>query len=147
MILQANITGYTGNSATVLGFLDVIERKLYIKGVAKMKNERYKEAGFISNVPTDDFDYFFSEQVFGEAFIEFRRFNGSNSLIFDGETRRATPNVEINQIKESGTNYLISPDTTNEQVAVIALCFMAKNVLEAEKVNEMYEDILDSITI
>lgn len=145
MILQANIVGYAGSGATILGYLDVEERKLYIKAVSNLCAKRFinqeslEQAGLISNVPTDDFDYFFSEDDFGQAFRDFKQFDSSLSLIFDGDTKRAIPRIEMNKITDSGTDYAISPDTSNAHIAVIALCFLARNAFDAHTEEQMYE--------
>lgn len=148
MILQANIAGYRGTPATVIGYIDFDTQLLYIKGVAKLKNDRFQDdTGFISNVTTDDFDYFFSEDDFGRAFREYRQFDGSNKLYFESDAKRAIPNVEINKIGENGTDYLISPDTTNEHIAVLAICLLARKAIEVNTTNEMYETLDEFFTI
>lgn len=153
MILQANIVGYLGTPATVVGYLDVSEQRLYIKAVGKLRQERFQnpntkeQAGFISNVPTDDYDYFFSERDFGQAFRYFKEYDGSGHLIFDPTTVRARPVVEMNKITETGTDYAISPDTTNEQVAIIALCFFAKSATQAECASALYDELSAFFTV
>lgn len=153
MILQANIIGYAGTPATVIGYLDLEEQQLIIQAVAKIRHMRYENnetgesAGFISNVPTDDFDLFLDEQDFGKAFKSYRTFEGARALIFEQGTQRATPRVEINAINDNGSSYLISPETTNEQIAVIALCYLAQQAIESEKVNDMYDEFSDFFSV
>lgn len=147
MILQANIIGYAGTPATVIGYLDLDEQQLIIQAVSKIRNMRYENkesgesAGFVSNVPTDDFDLFFDERDFAKAFKSYRTFDGAKTLFFEQSTQRATPRIEINAISDNGSSYLISSETTNEQIAVIAMCYFAQQAIESEKVNDMYDEL------
>lgn len=151
MILQANIGGFQGSPASAFGYIDTDSQTLYINTVTKLVSTRFvandgEQAGLISNQPTDDYDCFFSEQNFKQAFLDYRYYANSDKLVFESSAKRATPRVEIDQIRESGTTLSISPDTTNEQIAVLALCFFAHQVTEAEHVNNLYDVIrLDNL--
>lgn len=141
MILQANIGGYTGRAATVIGYFDMESQTLLIKAVDGLKASRFNGAGLITNQPSDDCDYHFSEQDFAQAFRDFRYFQYSDRLIFENAAQRAMPQVEINKITESGSDLAISPSTTNEQMAVLALCFFARVAGDSEKALSMHDEL------
>lgn len=144
MYLQANIGGYTGQIASVIAYLDIEQQELSIDVVGKMNPKRFcddegYEAGLITNQPLDDCDYQFSEQDFNEAFKAYRFYANSGRLIFDEKTKRATPPLEIDKITESGSSFIIYGGITNEQLGVIALCFFAKKVTDAQIALEQYD--------
>lgn len=140
MLLQANIGGFKNRPATVLAVLDEKAQRLYIDRAIAMKPERAKgEAGLITNQPQDDFDYQFSEKDFRQAFQDFRFYQNSGRLAFGNLAKQAIPAIEIDKITESGTNFAIYGDITNEQFAVIALCFFAKKTTQAQEALNAFE--------
>lgn len=146
MILQANIGGYSGRSASAFADLDLEDHTLYVEVIDKLKTQRYitedgEEAGVISNQIDDDFDYFFSEDDFKEAFQAFRNYEKNGRLVLSNDTKRASPRVEFGKISNTGTEFLIDPDITNEQMAVIALCFFAHKASNAAIAEEMNENV------
>lgn len=133
MILQADIGGYNARPATVIGFLDFDTGMLFIKRTGKMVGRRYSDdTGYISNQPVDDCDYLFSEQDFSEAFKAYKHYSGCSKLVFDNSAKRATPTVEIKEITENGSKYAVYGDISNEEMGVIALCFMARQASAAQ---------------
>lgn len=144
MILQSNIGGYMGRPSTIIGFLDTKTETLLIQACGELKHERYKspdkeEAGFVSNQPTDEYDLFFNEDLFKEGFSAFREFTASNGIVFGEKVRQIVPNLEIDKITENGTSFQVSPDTKNENIAVVAMCYFAKQVLKQEVANDMFD--------
>lgn len=140
MLLQANIGGFAGRPATVIAVLDENEHLLHIARSITMHAERVKEqAGLITNQPQTDYDYQFSEKDFLQAFLDYRFYQFSGRLSFDNSAQQARPTVEIDNITESGTNFAIYGDITNEQFAVIALCFFAKKTTQAESALNAFE--------
>lgn len=145
MLLQANIGGYKGRTATVIGFLDLENHQLQIEISGKMVDKRFKsadgeEAGLISNQPLDDMDYQFSEQDFAEAFKAYRLYANSDRLLFSTDTQRAKPMLEVDKITEKGSQFAIYGDITNEQVATLALCLFAKMAEDSQIALAMYDE-------
>ncbi|MFT0805046.1 hypothetical protein U0W77_04385 [Avibacterium paragallinarum] len=155
MLLQANIGGFQGRPATVLAVLDENEQRLYIDRAIALREERAKNelgemAGLITNQPQKDFDYSFSEKDFRQAFQDFRFYHNSSRLTFGQLAKQAIPAVEIDKITENGTNFAIYGEITNEQIAVIALCFFAQKTTQMQdslNAFEHYSDFNEWITI
>ena len=146
MILQANIGGYMGRPSSVIAFLDEDTEILLIKACGPMARKHFKskdgeEASLVSNQSTDEFDLFFNEELFKEAFDSFRSFTANGQIIFDEKVRQIVPNLEVDKITEKGTSFQVSPDTKNENIAVIALCYYAKEALKQQVANSMFDEI------
>lgn len=135
----------------MIAVLDENEHRLYIDRAIAMRPERAKEeAGLITNQPQEDFDYQFSEKDFRQAFQDFRFYQNSGRLAFGNSAQQARPTVEIDKITESGTNFAIYGEITNEQFAVIALCFFAKKTTQAQSALnafDIYDDFNEWETI
>lgn len=142
MLLQATIAGYQGRPATVIAALDEQRQKLHIERADKMVQSRFKDdsTGLITNQPLDDYDYLLSETDFNQAFSAYRFYQYSGRLTYGALAQRAVPPLQIEKFTENGANLMISGDITNEQIAVIALCFFAQKVTQAQDALSAFED-------
>lgn len=151
MLLQANIGGFSGRPTTVIAVLDENEHRLHIdRAIAMHPNRAKAHAGLITNQPQKDFDYQFTEKDFRQAFLDYRFYQFSGRLSFGNLAQQARPAVEIDKITETGTSFEIYGDITNEQLAVIALCFFAKKTTQAQaalNAFELYDDFNEWETI
>lgn len=143
MILQASIIGFQGAPATVLAYLDVKKQEITVINAGKYTEKRFEsdgeKASIITNQPSPYYDSFFSDQDFRQAFQDFRFFDYGGRLNFEEKGKSARPTVEIDKITESGTQYAVYSSISNAQIAVIAICFLAKQLIDFEHSLEMAE--------
>lgn len=144
MLVQASINGYSGRPATVVGFLDFNTQLLFIKKSDELKQGRFSNSGLITNVVMPEYDRWFDEGDFGDAVAAFREFDGSGRLHFDKKAERSRPTIQVEKISENGSTLSISSDITNEQVAVIAICLLAKD-LHAYHISNQLQDFILTI--
>lgn len=151
MILQANISGYAGRASTVIAHLDIDSEILTIIQANKMITKRYtsedgEESGVVSNNIGENCDFFFNEENFKDAFKTYRTLDSSKKIIFSKKAQNIKPKIEIDKISETGTSFLVSADTTNDHVAVLALSLYARHALDTEIALSLNDD-LDLFTI
>lgn len=134
-MMQANVLGFGGKPATVLGLYDPDNDTLTIAKAPDYKRERVKESLVITNdqaaqvrdalFTADDF------QAAINAYIAMRdgygRDGATKRLILAADVERFNPRaaIDLDGYTETGARYKVNPDTSNGQVAVLAMCWHA----------------------
>lgn len=146
-MLQANIAGYQGRPSTVIGGYDSQNKRLVILREDKMKSARFGDASLITNQPLDDYDTWFSEEIFKQSISDFRDLDNSKRLVFDSKAAGIRPTVQVESFTETGAKVAVSGDITNAQIGVVALCYMAKLTAEFDDVSDMFDSMYDVVSI
>lgn len=133
--LQANISGFAGRPATVLGALDEETGILVVAAVTDVMPRR-DGCVVIDTNPRADRDSLFEYGDLKEAITAYYDLKGtvaadgrSACLRFMERAMRADPagGIEMDGVDVTGPIYRISPDAGNAQVGALALCRYAKH--------------------
>ncbi len=133
--LQANISGFAGRPATVLGALDEETGILVVAAVTDVMPRR-DGCVVIDTNPRADRDSLFEYGDLKEAITAYYELKGtvaadgrSACLRFMERAMRADPagGIEMDGVDVTGPIYRISPDAGNAQVGALALCRYAKH--------------------
>lgn len=134
--IQANINGFTGRPATVLGALDEDTGILVVAAVA----DRLPRRDGCVLIETDnraDRDSLFEHSSLKEAITAYYDLKGSVAedgrsalLRFTDRAMRAEPAsvIEVDGVDIDGPAYRISPLAGNVQIGALALCWYAHKV-------------------
>lgn len=142
LLLQANIGGFQGRPSTLIGALDTDNGAIYLKKADKAVIERIKDASIITNIPMNEYEYFFDEAIFKDAIKSFNVFNAKNAIFYSGGMERVRPSIQLDKITENGVTYSLYPDIPNEQICTIAICYLAEKLLTYQNVINFQEDLL-----
>lgn len=132
--LQANIGGFSGRPATVLGALDEKTGILVVAATTDLIPRR-EGCVVISSDSRADRDSLFRHDDLKDAITAYYYLKGavaedgrSAQLRFTERAMRAEPAgaIEIDGVDVNGPIYRISPDAGNAQIAALALCRYAK---------------------
>lgn len=148
--LQCSIGGFAPAGAavdaiTVLGEMDLPTGVLLIdiaRTVQRGRPEvRVADSVVCTNNPaSEDRDVLFTGEDIRAAIEDYFDFNGRGLLVLEGSTERLNPSAKIEPdgIDERGRKYRFAPDITNGQIAIIALCWLARrHGTHAEHVNNL----------
>ena len=125
-LLQASIGGFSGVPSTVIAGLDEKGVIQVLKG-GGIKDKRLNDAIVITDQQSIySFDVLFDNEVFKTALSAFRRVDARGCLVFSSTTVAFKPQVQIESFSENGAKISVSPDITNEQICVIAICYLAE---------------------
>ncbi|MGL5451847.1 MAG: hypothetical protein ACRDBT_05480 [Aeromonas sp.] len=128
--IQANINGFAGKPATVLGALDERTGILVIaKSIAAIP--RYEDCLVISSDARGDRDATFTHAHMHDAITAYFRLRGETAsdgkaakLRFSELAAMADPSsvIENDGVDTSGPRYRIAPDASNAHIAALAIC-------------------------
>lgn len=121
MKIMASVSGYTGESVTLVGLIDPATGVLAIaKGVT------FREVGdegfaFVTNVRSDAYDCLFSEEQWAQAIRDYVIAEGSQTLAIADAAARFKPRLETDGVDEKGQKYRLPDDLHNGEIAVLAM--------------------------
>ncbi|MCO7216869.1 hypothetical protein [Halomonas sp. OfavH-34-E] len=147
--LQANISGFAGRPATVLGAFDEATGILVIAAVADVMPRR-DDCVLVETDPRADRDSLFEYGDLKEAITAYYDLKGSVAddgrsacLRFMEKAMRADPagGIEMDGVDVTGPIYRISPDAGNAQVGALALCRYAKRYGAVADTLSMADDL------
>lgn len=157
--LQATITGMSQNGAgaeTVFGMFDHETGVLLLDGCRTekpgVKAQRGGDSAVVINDPRlGDYDVVLEEDHIRDAIGAYFSIQSSGLLKLTREVERHAPQsaIEHDGIDDKGTKYRVSPSITNGQMAVIALCWLAKRQDSVEAQLGGFDELpgLDVLTI
>lgn len=132
--IQANVSGYHGKGVTVLSVYAPSSGVLRIAKIVEKKRDRVPGSVVVSTDPSDDFDTLMKQESFADAIrayfeLERSESGGASRLTYANEATRANPNSSLQVVgyEETGPKTQVSSDITNERVAVLATCLVAKS--------------------
>lgn len=146
--LQANIVGFSGANATVIGFLDDVTGYLLIKKGGNLVNKRFDEnCALVTNLKNKnaDYDVFFTDKDLSQAIDYYDNLNSQGMIKIDSSLARAIPQIQSDKITERGVSYSIYKDILNEQVGVLAICFLAKKITEQTQALDLFDEFMTII--
>jgi hypothetical protein len=136
--MQAEITGYGGQAVNLRAILDPASGFLIISD-EMARGVRVPGALVVTNDPRGERDRLFSEEHFEDAIRQFFSAKHMGLLEIMSECAKHDPQARIQTagFNESGTRYELSLDTTNGNVAILALCNAANITLKANDAMDM----------
>ncbi len=141
--IQAEITGYGGRVANVLGALDM-ESGLFIVAKELAAAERVEDAIVVSNDPrAERRDSLFDEDKLQNAIRLFFRAQATSMIELLPNVTKFDPShkIEANGLDEKGSKYRLSPDVSNGNVAVLALMDAADRAYGAQAATEFSDEL------
>lgn len=148
--LQANIEGFLGKPASLFGVMDKKLGVLNISVLASKKMNRQPDCILITNVPKVDHDFYADEVQLREAIVAYYRLkngyaddNETPLLNFGSKVGSCDPSstIELNGVSETGMDYRISPDISNQQVAALMMCLYITKMVVIDDCLSMLDDI------
>jgi hypothetical protein len=143
--IQAEITGYGGPAANLLGALDS-ESGLLIVAKELDMGERQPDALVASNDPRSERrDRLFTEADLQDAIrLYFRATStGMIELLANVAKHEVAHRIQKSGINENGTRYELSPEITNGSVAVLALVLLADNAYKAQSATDFSSELAE----
>jgi hypothetical protein len=148
MKIMASVSGFSGDSVTLLAFLDPATGVL---AIAK-KTQEFREVGdegyaFVTNTRTESYDCLFTEDHWAQAMRDFKVAEGSETVKLGAEATRFTPRIESDGVDDHGQKYRLHEDLTNGEVAVLALVHFQQRQLAMSAVDSVMDEWFDLIRI
>jgi hypothetical protein len=136
--MQAEIVGYFGHPVNLLAMLDPTSGYLIISDELT-PGERLDGALVVTNDARSNRDRLFTEDDFQDAIRQFFSAKHTGVLEIMSAVSKHDPQARIQTagFNESGTRYELSTDTTNGNVAILALVNAANITLKANDAMDM----------
>lgn len=148
VMIQANSTGYSGKSCTVLSVFNPETGVLIIKKLVSLQKERVKGCLVVAFDSAHDCDAVMTPDDFSDAVQAFLMASttdrGAGKLLtFDQGTERASPAsvIEVGEYQESGARVRVDAGLTCEQMGVVATCWMARNQIAVEDCFDFFDQL------
>jgi hypothetical protein len=140
--MQAEIVGYFGAPVNIRAMLDSASGFLIVSDELP-RGERVGGALVVTNDPRGERDRLFTEDDFQDAIRQFFSTKQMGFLEILAPCVKHDPQarLQVAGFNESGTRYELSPDTTNGNVAVLALVNAANLTLKANDAMSMGEEM------
>jgi hypothetical protein len=140
--MQAEIVGYFGQAVNLRAMLDPSSGFIIISDELA-QGERVPGALMVTNDPRGERDRLFVEEAFQDAIRQFYSAKHTGLLEIMSAVAKHDPQARIQTagFNESGTRYELSPDTTNGNVAILALVNAATITLKANDAMDMGEEM------
>lgn len=138
VLIQAEISGYQGRAANLLGALDTDSGMLVIARELAL-GEHKDGAIIISNDPrAERRDGLFSEDKLQDAIRLYFRLSATEMVELHDSMSKHNPahKIQNDGVGEKGTKYLLSPEVTNGNVAVLALIEAADKTHKAQAASD-----------
>lgn len=138
VLIQAEVSGYQGRAANLLGALDT-ESGLLIVAKELAAGERTEGATVISNDPrAERRDGLFTEDRLTDAIRLYFRATATDMVELHEGMSKHDPAHKIQRdgVGEGGTKYQLSPEVTNGNVAVLALIEAADKTYKAQAASD-----------
>jgi hypothetical protein len=141
--IQAEIAGYFGPAVNLLGIVDVATGFMIVSKELTV-GERVEDALVITNNTRSERDRLFVEADLQDAIRLFYSARTMSLLELLPTVQKHDPSSRINTgMNDRGTRYELSPETTNGNVAVLAMVLATNASTTAESVNEMASEMAE----
>jgi hypothetical protein len=136
--MQAEIVGYHGQAVNLRAMLDTASGFIIVSDEMP-PGERVSGALVVTNDPRGERDRLFTEEAFQDAIRQFYSAKHTGLLEIMSQVAKHDPQARIQTsgFNESGTRYELSTDTTNGNVAILALVNAANVTLKANDAMDM----------
>jgi hypothetical protein len=121
MQIMASVSGYTGGSVTLVGFIDPATGVLAIVKSVKFREVADDGFAFVTNTKTEAYDCLFTEEHWAQAIRDYMIAEGSQTLAIADDATRWAPRLETDGVDEKGQKYRLPADLQNGEVAVLAM--------------------------
>lgn len=147
MKIMASISGYAGESTTLVGLLDPATGVLAIA-----KSVRFREVGddgfaFVTNTKTEAYDCLFSEEHWEQAIRDYQTAQGNQTMVMSDAASRFTPRLETDGVDEKGQKYRFHSDLQNAEIAVLAMVHFQQRQLAINTAGAAMDEWFDLIRI
>lgn len=150
--IQVNIQGFSGSPCSLFGGFDEAKGILAISVISAKLLPRKDGCILITNDRKSDHDSYFDNSNIQAAINSYYKIKGKlttdgrgSCLVFGQKAMQASPNSVIEQdgIDGNGMRYRIQPNTSNAQIAALAMC----KYVDASDVISDVLDMSDEISI
>jgi hypothetical protein len=140
--VQAELTGYFGPSVNLLGMLDTNSGFMIVAKELPV-GERVDGALVITNSNRGERDRLFTEDDLQASIRQFFSARSMKLLELLAAVQKHDPGnrIQTTGVNERGTRYELSNETTNGNVAVLAMTFAANLSMTAEAANDMASEM------
>ncbi|MBV4524399.1 hypothetical protein KVG88_30455 [Pseudomonas sp. SWRI74] len=148
MKIMASVSGYSGDSVTLLALLDPATGVLAIAKKTRDFREVADEGyAFVTNTRTDAYDCLFTEDHWAQAIRDYQVAEGNETVKLGDEAARFSPRIETDGVDDRGQKYRLHADLTNGEVAVLALVHFQQRQLAISAVDSVMDEWFDLITV
>lgn len=145
VVIQAEITGYSGLAVNLMGALDMDSGLLIVARELAM-GERTDGAVIVSNDPrAEQRDSLFDEDRLQNAIRLFFRAQATGMIELLSAVSKFDPShkIEANGLDENGSKYRLAPDVMNGNIAVLALVDAADRAYTAQKATDFSSELAE----
>ncbi|WP_426237489.1 hypothetical protein [Pseudomonas sp. TWP3-2] len=147
MKIMASVSGYTGESVTLVGLIDPATGILAIAKSVKFREVGDDGFAFVTNTRTEAYDCLFTEDHWAQAIRDYRTSEGNNTMVLGDAANRHKPRLETDGVDEKGQKYRLHADLENGEVAVLAMVHFQQRQLAINKADDAMDEWFDLITI
>jgi hypothetical protein len=148
MKIMASVSGYSGDSVTLLALLDPATGVLAIAKKTRDFREVADEGyAFVTNTRTDAYDCLFTEDHWAQAIRDYQVAEGNETVKLGDEAARFSPRIETDGVDDRGQKYRLHADLSNGEVAVLALVHFQQRQLAMSAVDLAMDEWFDLITV
>ena len=148
--IQANIQGYKGRPASLFGLHDTETGVLVIAKLSTKRMDPQPGCAFITNQLRTEHDFYIDETKLLDSISSYYRLknglaeNNETALLrIDPKAGNADPSsgIEMDGVSGRGMEYRISPDVTNAQIALLAMCLYVEGSSTINDTLEMFDEL------
>ncbi len=143
VLIQAEVSGYQGKSANLLGALDT-DSGLLVVAKELFTGERKDGAVVVSNDPrAERRDSLFTEDKLQDAIRMYFRTTSNELVDLHATVSKHDPRhkIQMDGVGENGTKYVLSPDVTNGAVAVLAMVEAACKTYTVQAASDFSDEL------
>lgn len=148
MKIMSSVSGYSGESITLLAFADPETGILVIvKKADQFEPEALEGFAFVTNLRAESYDCLFKEEHLAQAIRDFVVGMGEETVSLGESAARYKPRIETDGVDESGQKYRLHDDMTNAEIAVLALVHFHMRQKAIGNADSLTDDLYDWITV
>lgn len=145
---MASVSGYAGDSITLMAFADPETGVLSIvKSATEFKPEADEGFAFVTNLRAQSYDCLFKEEHLAQAIRDFVVGFGEETVALGNAAMRHTPRIETDGVDENGQKYRLHADMTNGEIAVLALVHFHMRQKAINDADSLADDLYQWITV
>lgn len=147
MKVMASVSGYNGESVTLVGLIDPATGVLAIAKSVKFREVGDEGFAFVTNIRAEAYDCLFTEEHWAQAIRDFKIAEGSQTLAIAEAASRWVPRLETDGVDEKGQKYRLPENLQNGEVAVLAMVHFQQRQKALTTADDAMDEWFDLVMI
>ncbi|POA45536.1 hypothetical protein C1893_23050 [Pseudomonas sp. MPR-ANC1] len=147
MKIMASVSGYTGESVTLVGLIDPATGVLAIAKSVKFRDVGDEGFAFVTNTRTEAYDSLFTEEHWAQAIRDYVIAQGCQTLAIADAASRWAPRLETDGVDEKGQKYRLPEDLQNGEVAVLAMVHFQQRQRALNTADDAMDEWFDVVMV